>query len=145
MANVRVRTNLVKALREGGLGDSLDDAIQATHFIAIREFKEESPVDKGRMRQDTQVIKKRKNYYEVGSAALSDDGAPYPKYLYDGTGKFKGAPDFGYTSGRVRAGEVAFGIGGIRPNKVADRASRKAQSKIQKFVNMQLNKNINKK
>jgi hypothetical protein len=55
--------------------------------------------------------------------------------LFTGTGKFRGAPDFGFNTGRVRAGTVLIGIGGVRPNKAADRARMKANPLIVKFVN----------
>lgn len=134
MATINVKKNIGAFLRRGNITPELNQAIQATQFITIADYKDEMPVDEGGARQAVEITNAQGDTYTVASTAESDGGAPYPVYLHEGTGALKGAPDFGYTTGRVRAGEVTFGAGGIRPNKFAERAEKTAEPKINRFV-----------
>ena len=137
MIGITVTTTLSDIFKKG-VGKDIDQALQATSFLVEAEYKKESPVDRGDFRRGVATINKKNGEYTVTTDALSDGGDPYPVYLYHGTGSMRGAPDAGYTSGRVRAGTVLSGIGGIRPNKVAKRAAEGARPNVIKFFRTQL-------
>jgi hypothetical protein len=111
----------------------LDRALQAAAFIPEAEYVREAPANHGKFRQGIRVKKVRSKEYLVESTARNS-GKNYPFFLYTGTGRMKGKPDFGFHLGRVRAGDVARGIGGIRPNKAAHRAKEKSKDKVNKFI-----------
>ena len=54
----------------------------------------------------------------------------------------RGRSDRGYTPGYVRSGAVAFGIGGIRPNKAAKRAKKDSEAKFINKVNSLFKKSL---
>lgn len=68
----------------------------------------------------------------------TSNGKPYPLFLTQGTGRLKGANDFGFTKGRVNADDVLYGIGGIRPNKFNVRAAEDAEKPVNNYVNKQI-------
>ena len=111
----------------------VDAGIQASMFIVEGEYVEQTPVDSGLFAQLLEVVKIENMHHEVQSKAKAN-GYDYPYALYHGTGKLKDAPDYGFTSGRVRSGRVAYGIGGIRPNKVSDRAVASKGKEVLKFA-----------
>lgn len=127
--------------QEGYAGKQFDMAFQASTFVVEEEYVDEAPGDSGDFKKGIEVRKLSPLQYVVESTARSKKGnANYPLYLYGGTGKLKGLPDFGYTSGHVRAGTVARGIGGIRPNKAAQRAKRDSEplfiQKVNQYIAM---------
>lgn len=131
-------------MKEDHLEGIVDAGIEAAMFIVEEEYVDESPGDEGKYRQGIQVKKNAALNWLVTSTARSEKNRNYPLDLYTGTGKLKGKSDFGYTTGRVRANDVAHGIGGIRPNKVAKRAKRDAQpifmEKLNQYVTAQIHK-----
>ena len=129
--NSSIRPELALAVRE------------ATSLIVVKEYKEESPVNKGTLRNDVESERQSDLSYIVTTTATSK-GFPYPVALHTGTKKLRGSADFGYTTGRVRAHEVAFGIGGIRPNKFATRAANKSTPHVRAFINVATAKAIRK-
>lgn len=132
MTKVRVKMNLAKVLTDGKyFAKMLPKAIEAGAFIVEKAYVKEAPGDTGKYKQSIGVSQSIQNklQFEVMPNA-KNRGFDYPTALYTGTGKQRGKPDAGYTPGRVRAGDVAKGIGGIRPNKVAKRVA--ANSKVQK-------------
>lgn len=120
-----------------------DAAIQAAGFIVEDKYVQQSPVNKGGYRQGIQLKRMRALEYVVENTA-QNRGRSYPLFLYAGTGRMRGKPDFGFTTGRVRAGDVALGIGGIRPNKVALRAKKESAqpfvNKLQQLIYMHMQK-----
>jgi len=105
----------------------IDDVFQKLDGHVIAEYKKEVPVNNNFLRGAVRKQEKGVLEFKVGTDVLTKSGKSYPKFIHGGTGKLKGARDFGYTTGRVRAGDVARGIGGIRPNKFADRATKTAE------------------
>lgn len=142
--DITVQIDLSKILEDSNYSDRLiDRSIQASMFVFENAYVDEAPRDEGKYVQGIETKKQAFIDYVVRSTARNR-GANYPLFLFMGTGKMYGKPDFGYTSGRVRAGDVAYGIGGIRPNKVALRAKERAEStffdKLNQFINTDLNK-----
>lgn len=149
---VDVETKLPKVIWEKDyLKDELNDIVQASNFIVEAAEKKQAPVmmganggilgaietaNKGNLRYDVIV--------NPNKLAVSGESKDYPKFLVGGTGSLKGAPDYGYTPGRVRSNTVKRGIGGIRPNKFPMRAAKEAEPKVHKFVNQRINKLIEK-
>ena len=114
----------------------INDALQASYFIVLREYKKQVPVDIGQLRQNVTVqasLKDRGASYIVTTTA-THNGAPYPIYIHEGTGALKGAGDYGYTSGYTRAGTVARNNGGIRPNKFATRTVQATKEEVRSFM-----------
>lgn len=119
-----------------------DDVMEAGIFIIERGYVNESPGDTGNLKQEIKPKKLRALEYVVESRAKTKGGKPYPLFLFTGTGKMKGMPDFGFTTGRVRTNDVAYGIGGIRPNKAAIRTINKVKDDYIQFVKEKLYKKI---
>lgn len=135
---VEVKTSLPKVFFDiKAITKDVDFAIQAAAGVVEGEYKRQSPVNFGDLRRDVTATKLGPMEYFVTTKATSR-GRPYPVYLHEGTGSLRGAADYGYTSGRVRAGDVARGIGGIRPNKFAKRAKEKTQGRVFKIVEKKL-------
>lgn len=112
-----------------------DQIYQAAGFIIEKEYVKQVPVDTGDLRKGVQVKKiGNRAGWVVNTNAVSDSGENYPEMVHEGTGVLKGLSDFGYTPGRVRAGKVISGLGGIRPNKFADRAFDKTEDKARSFI-----------
>lgn len=123
--------------------DQIDRAAFAGLFIVEQEYVDQAPGNDGKFKQGIKVRKIKPFDYVVESTAR-DAGENYPLYLYTGTGRLKGAPDYGFTTGRVRAGDVAFGIGGIRPNKAAKRAAKNSGKNYLDYVSRVLYKQLRK-
>jgi len=121
----------------------VDSVFQKLDGFIIREYKKESPVDRGDLRRNVRKQEQGILSMKVGTNAKSKGGFNYPQALHEGTGKFKGSRDGGYTTGRVRASNFyGFGNrndmeaffasntkrkGGIIPNKFADRAKKTSE------------------
>lgn len=118
----------------------LDYIIAAGMSIVEDKYVQEAPVNIGNFRQGIQYKKIGNLDYDVISTTTTNKGFNYPLALYTGTRKMRGMPDYGYTTGRVRANDVAYGIGGIRPNKVANRATKKSDKPLSNFLIDKLNK-----
>ena len=121
--------------------DKIDKALQASSFIVERAYVKQTPVNDGDFRKNIKVEKGNLEYV-VTSRTLNEKGENYPVSLYKGTGRLAGTPDQGFTTGHVRAGTVAWGAGGIRPNKVADRAKEDSEEAVIKFVNKNINRAV---
>lgn len=129
-----VTKKLNKMLETGSGRRYISQAIEATRFIVLNEYKKQVPVGfTMQLRDQTKVIKIDDLSYKVTTTARNN-GAPYPVYIHEGTGKLKGAGDYGYTSGYTRAGTVAKGIGGIRPNKFAARTVEAKKNEVKSFM-----------
>lgn len=141
---IRINSNLSKVIEDTGyFNKRLAAIMEASQFIVEREYIKQVPVDQGDLKQKIRVEDLTNTIgYRVTSNAKSVQGKPYPVFLHQGTGRLRGAPDFGFTTGRVRNNEVAFGIGGIRPNKFAKRARDKAEKPTIAFINKRINKLI---
>jgi len=125
---------LNKMLETGSGRKYISDALEATKLIVLSEYKKQVPVGFTlQLRDQTKVIKISDLEYKVTTTA-KNNGAPYPIYIHEGTGKLKGVGDYGYTSGYTRAGTVAKGIGGIRPNKFATRTVEAKKNQVKQFM-----------
>lgn len=143
--SVKTRINVTKLIMQAGyMHNKLDAFIEAAAFIPENAYVREVPVDRGDFKQGIRVKKDKKLEVSVVSTAKSDKGFDYPLALFQGTGSLKGAPDFGYTTGRVRLNDVARGIGGIRPNKAAKRARDKSEKPTLRFIHQHISQEINK-
>lgn len=127
--------------KEGEAGVMVDHAIAAAMTIIESAYVQEAPVNFGDFRKGIEVHKIAFLNHEVRSTAR-EQGRNYPLSLFTGTGKLYGAPDFGFTTGHVRAGTVEWGIGGIRPNKAATRAKNKSEVQYMMKVKQLVNKAI---
>lgn len=125
------QTNFIRVLKDKNynFNSRVKNAVKAAMYIPEAEYVKESPANTGDMRQLIQVQKDDTAPigYVVTTKARSLKNFNYPLALFTGTGKLKGAADYGFTTGRVRSNTVAYGIGGIRPNKVAKRAKEKSE------------------
>jgi hypothetical protein len=107
----------------GRIGDRM---LRGVATVAERNYKLQSPVDDGELRRQVRVTRPKKGERLIRTNAVNDRGEAYPVALHRGTGRLKGAADFGYTRGRVRSGDIGR-LGGIRPNKFATRATEDTQ------------------
>jgi len=136
MSEIVATISLSKLLDKPGTTRQLvDAAIAASTELVVSEYVKEAPGNIGDFKAGIESKKIAPLEYVVRSTAR-DRGENYPMYLYTGTGKLRGAADYGYTSGRVRNNDVAFGIGGIRPNKAAKRAKENVELKFMRKVKL---------
>jgi hypothetical protein len=141
---ITIQFNLKRAITEEGYTSrALDFVMQAGMFKVEKAYVDEAPGDEGKFKQGIEVHKNKPLDYVVRSTA-KNEGKNYPLILFHGTGKMKGKPDFGFTTGHVRAGTVAYGIGGIRPNKAATRAKKKVEKDYMNFVISKYKQQLNK-
>ena len=139
---ITVKGNISKILLNKIGNNYFEKIIQAGSFIIEKEYVKQVPVDKGNLRREIKT-KKTKDGFKVSTEATIG-GKPYPITLHSGTGIFRGAEDFGYTTGRVRAGTTLWGIGGVRPNKYADRTKKKSEKPYLRFINLKIKEQIEK-
>jgi len=140
--NIKVKIKLSRLLTvDGDIRSVVDNAIKASLSIIETEYVKEAPANDGKFKQGIQVKRKGPLSYIVESTA-TERGVSYPYFLYVGTGSLKGAADFGYTPGRVRAGDVARGVGGIRPNKAAKRAREKSEYRFMSKLNTLITRSV---
>lgn len=131
-----------KLSTENGIVDLIQQA--AMYSIVENAYLREAPQGlTGDLRGEIKT-KKTTEGFETKSTAVSKQGKPYPEYLHEGTGALKGSNDYGFTYGRINADDVAYGIGGIRPNKFAMRGAKKAEPLLNKFVESKLEQLIKK-
>lgn len=140
MTDIQYEVKLSKVFDEG-IKNNLDQAIWASMGIIEKAYVDETPVDKGGFRQGIEIQRKGSLQYQVASTA-ERNGFNYPLALFTGTRRMYGLPDSGFTTGHVRAGTIAYGIGGIRPNKVAERARDRAEPKFMSKVNKLVANNL---
>lgn len=128
-------TKKLSKFLEGANGKKyITDALEATQLIVLNEYKKQTPMGfTGELKGQIKVIKMGALEYKVTTTA-TNKGKPYPIYIHEGTGKLKAARDYGYTSGYTRAGTVAKGIGGIRPNKFATRTVEAKKDDVKNFM-----------
>lgn len=121
VANLDVAINIrLNELIIRGAIPEIKVASERSKFIVLREYKKQIPVDTGFARRS--VIAKRSGIFDyVVTTTATNEGYPYPLAVHDGTGILEGTEDVP-SKGRVRRGEVEYGIGGIRPNRFAKRA-----------------------
>ncbi len=137
-----VKINLSPTIQvDGKAGDLMDFAMEAGNFIVEKAYVDESPGNIGDLKGGIKVKKIRALDYVVESTQKRN-GHSYPMDLFTGTYKLKGKPDFGFTTGRVRNGDVAFGIGGIRPNKASVRTVKKIEPRYIAFVSSKINSKL---
>lgn len=140
MIDIRTRIKVTSLLKSGKFFKELVDIMQAGSGLFVAAMKREMPVDRGTGRNSVETTTRNSGNragFSVAPTAKSQ-GRPYLLYLHGGTYNMKGKPDYGYTPGRVRSGTVAKGIGGVRPNKFADRAEEKTMPRFRQFVFNQL-------
>lgn len=113
----------------------------ATEDATLPIYVKETPKNFGKFAQGLRVKKVAQLQYDVVSTAKAG-GVNYPLLLAQGTGKMRGRRDFGYTPGHVRAKTVAYGIGGIRPNKAAQRATKIAKMPTVRSFNKLIKENL---
>ena len=128
-------TKKLSKFLEGANGKRyIKDALEATQLIVLNEYKKQTPMGfTGELKGQIKVIKNGALEYKVTTTA-TNKGKPYPIYIHEGTGDLKGQGDYGYTSGYTRAGTVAKGIGGIRPNKFATRTVAAKKEQVKQFM-----------
>lgn len=128
-------TKKLSKFLEGANGKKyITDALEATQLIVLNEYKKQTPMGfTGELKGQIKVIKMGALEYKVTTTA-TNKGKPYPIYIHEGTGRLKGARDYGYTSGYTRSGTVARGIGGIRPNKFATRTVAAKKEQVKNFM-----------
>lgn len=119
------------------LGKGIPSILVGAGNLVLREYIKQQPVNTGNMRSASRLLTNKMNSKDpevIITTTATSRGRPYPEYIHSGTGKLKGASDYGYTTGRVRAGDIATGIGGIRPNKFANRAMRDSYQNVDSFI-----------
>lgn len=121
-------------IKDNEMGKQVDYAIGAAITIVEKAYVQEVPVNIGDFRSGIQTRRRNYLHYIVESTA-TNKGRNYPLYLFLGTGRQMGRPDSGYTPGHVRAGTIAYGIGGIRPNKASQRAKDKSEVRFMYRLN----------
>lgn len=138
----QVTTKIAKILKDPeSLHKVLVPSVKEVAGLAVKEYKDQMPTLTGFGKHSVKEYRNGDLDYTVTSKR-TEKGRPYLIYLHEGTGKLRGARDFGYHTGRVKAGDVARGIGGIRPNKFAKRAYERLQArKVGEYV---LRNNIDK-
>ncbi len=120
-------------MKDGESTKRIDSAVGGAMFIIEQEYVKQAPGNTGAFKQGIQIKKTTILDYVVQSTA-KQRGFNYPLALFTGTKKLVGSRDYGFTTGHVRANTVAFGIGGIRPNKVALRAKNQSEDRFIKFI-----------
>lgn len=164
--NILVQVKLGKVLsKDGHFRHLVDQAIGASHYIVEENYVDESPGDRGDLKGEIRNKKIRELEYITESRATTQDGKPYPLFLFTGTGNNRGKADAGYTSGRVRAtNNYGFGtsadgrktagmifgmlrkkgkLQGIKPNKAADRAKVKSERPVVTKIEDLISRHIN--
>ena len=132
--NLVVTKKLGKLLETADGRKYISQALEATQLIVLNEYKKQTPMGfTGELKGQIKVIKNGALEYKVTTTA-TNRGKPYPIYIHEGTGDLKGQGDYGYTSGYTRAGTVARGIGGIRPNKFATRTVVAKKEQVKQFM-----------
>ena len=132
--NLVVTKKLGKLLETADGRKYISQALEATQLIVLNEYKKQTPMGfTGELKGQIKVIKNGALEYKVTTTA-TNKGKPYPIYIHEGTGDLKGQGDYGYTSGYTRAGTVAKGIGGIRPNKFATRTVAAKKEQVKQFM-----------
>lgn len=132
--NLVVTKKLGKLLETADGRKYISQALEATQLIVLNEYKKQTPMGfTGELKGQIKVIKSGALEYKVTTTA-TNKGKPYPIYIHEGTGDLKGQGDYGYTSGYTRAGTVAKGIGGIRPNKFATRTVAAKKEQVKQFM-----------
>jgi hypothetical protein len=112
-----------RAMQTGQVHRTLVGSIRRLRPVGVKTYKSEMPVLSGFGKQSVKDYVRSDLEFYVTSKRKTSKGKPYLIYLHEGTRRLAGAKDYGFTTGRVRADDVAWGIGGIRPNKFADRAA----------------------
>lgn len=137
---LRVNTRLTGALKHpSALRFQLKALVmEAAGEILVAEAVEQAPRDVGDLVGEIKAVRVGDLSVEVASRATSASGELYGDILQSGSGSLRGARDYGYTSGRVRGGDVARGIGGIRPNKFMARTKEAKEDEVIRFVNRKL-------
>lgn len=113
---------------------------QGITAITEEKYKREMPVWTGNARNST-VIRKKGDAYIITTTA-TNRGEPYPVYVHEGTGVFRGTKRDYPSKGRIRRNEVRQGIGGVRPNKFAKRARDQAEAEGIRYLRKEITKII---
>ena len=131
---ITIKGRVSAILLDPHLSQTLVHRLRQSRFIVMKKYFKEAPVDKGDLRNKIRD-KKITGGYSVSTIA-HNRGKPYPIYVHEGTGIFKGVEADFPSTGRVRSGESKMnrGSGGIRPNKFAKRASEKSMPLILNYM-----------
>lgn len=167
MIKLNINQSIRDYLKKGSISKQLNEILLASDFIVIADYKKETPVDKGPLRQSVARIKKSNSSYII-SAPAKTRGKMYGVFIHQGTGKYKNSNmDVGRIS-RVRAYKSIFANKGkskkkklkskndmalmfagmrkrgvkmsIKPNKFALRARNSAEKKVNSFIIKELKK-----
>lgn len=144
--NITTIVKLRGALQKATVTKEIEQAIQAGSYIVEGFYKKEVPVNKGDLRSS---VATRKINAGFKVAPWLDE--MYPLYVHEGTGRYAGHSDYGYTSGYTRK-NMPYGqkdkksatvlmmilakkklLKGIKPNKYADRARAGSWGKLMAF------------
>lgn len=133
--NVITSVKLQKLFTNPVFASQLKRIVMGTSNIVVAEYKKEAPVDKGLLRNSVITSISNQDGYSVTTVAQSS-GKPYPIYVHEGTGAFRGVDkDYGSKGqGLVRSGRTNKGAGGIQPNKFARRAKDIAEPKVFRYI-----------
>jgi len=119
--------------------DRLDSIVGRVSLAVEREYKKETPVNKGDLRKFT-VIKDGGRFEKTVTTIAKNKGRYYGVYVAGGTGRFKGASGDWPSTGRVRSGESLKnrGSGGIRPNKFPKRAIEGSKDEVKRIIKREI-------
>ena len=134
MINLGVEGHISLIFNKIAKNEDIIDLIQQAGAYSIVEenYVRESPVLTASLRQEVKTTTTLLGFQTWTTS--KKNGKPYPILLHEGTGRLRGARDYGFTYGRVNAGEVAWGIGGIRPNKFALRGKKKSEKPLGQYM-----------
>lgn len=158
MLDADIKIKLQRLIKEDGffrkkLESGLDDVAD---LVVLPAYKKQMPVDKGTGRQNAQTIIVNPLHRKVTSTA-NVRGFYYLNAVHQGTGKYRGAGDFGFIKpGYTRvngysdadkkrfAGMAKRGVKfSIKPNKFADRTFQETETPAVRFLYNHLRQLIN--
>lgn len=137
--NIITNVKLQKLFTSNKFAPDLKQIVLGTSNIVEANYKKEVSVDTG-LTRDNVVMQPRSDIGYMVTTTATNNGKPYPFYLFMGTGAFKGVDkDYGHArENRVRRGQTNRGAGGIKPNKFARRARDNSEPKVMTYINRQV-------
>ena len=136
-ADLKVRMRVAHLLLKGA-DNEIQKGLDRGSLIVLRGYKENIPVNTGNARQMSQRSKDGRLGWIITTKA-TNSGKPYPLFVHEGTGQYAGVTQDFPSTGRIRNGEDNRGIGGIRPNKFADRTIAETKEEVNNEVLKALN------
>lgn len=147
----QVRYNLNKAIVKGM---DVVPWIRDTSAVVEREYKQQVPVDDGKMRQGVTTRDEAGGYVVTTNA--TNNGFPYPIAVHEGRGVYEGGTDRGkgnwtrqanYTEEDIILFKVLAKQGyvfDVQPNKFADRTRENTNEEILKNLFNRINRELHK-